>query len=142
VAWTTTFSDTMALPFAMTTSDHVPCVISIQTSIPKSSVFSFENRWLDMPEFLATIENTWTQSIHYADASKRITSKFKILRKELKKWSKSIFSINKDIDDLNALISLIDAIENFRDVSTMKRQFRVAMKFHLAALLKQQLAYW
>ncbi|KAM0874852.1 hypothetical protein ACQ4PT_037185 [Festuca glaucescens] len=132
----------MALPLAMTTSDHVPCVISIQTSIPKSSVFRFENRWLDMPEFLSTVEKVWTQSIHYADAAKRITAKFKILRKELKKWSNSISSINKDIIDLNALISLIDAIENFRDLSTMERQFRIAMKLHLAALLQQQLAYW
>jgi hypothetical protein len=91
VAWTASFPNTMATPLAMITSYHVPCVISIQTSIPKSTVFRFENRWLDMPDFLATVERSWTQFIHYADAAKRITSKFKILRKELKKWSKSIF---------------------------------------------------
>jgi hypothetical protein len=79
---------------------------------------------------------------HYADAAKRISAKFKILRKELKQWRKSISSIHKDIDDLNALISLIDSIENFRDLSSMERQFRISMKFHLAALLKQQLDYW
>jgi hypothetical protein len=99
----------MATPLAMTTSDHVPCVISIQTSIPKSTVFRFENSWLDMPDFLATVESSWTKSIHYADAAKRITAKFKVLRKELKKWNHSISSITKDIEDLNALISLIDA---------------------------------
>jgi hypothetical protein len=142
VAWTTSFPNTMATPLAMTTSDHVPCVISIQTSIPKSTVFRFENSWLDMPDFLATVESSWTQSIHYADAAKRITAKFKVLRKELKKWKHSISSITKDIEDLNVLISLLDAIENFRDLCPMERQFRMAMKFHLAALLKQQLAYW
>jgi exonuclease III len=87
VAWTTSFPNTMATPLAMTTSDHVPCVISIQTSIPKSTVFRFENSWLDMPDFLATVESSWTQSIHYADAAKRITAKFKVLRKELKNGS-------------------------------------------------------
>jgi hypothetical protein len=142
VAWTTTFPNTIALPLVMTTSDHVPCVISIQTSIPKSSVFRFENRWLDTHDFLSTVGKVWTQSIHYADAAKSITVKFKILRKELKKLSNSISSINNDITYLNALISLIDATENFRDLSTMERQFRIAMKLHLAALLKQQLAYW
>jgi hypothetical protein len=142
VAWSTTFPNTMALPLAMTTSDHVPCVISIQTSIPKSVIFRFENRWLQHPDFLTTVENTWNQSIHYADAAKRITAKFKILRKELKKWSTSISSINQDIQDLNSLISLMDAIENFRDLLPMERTFRQAMKMHLAGLLKQQLAYW
>jgi hypothetical protein len=63
----------------MTTSDHVLRVISIQTSIPKSTIFIFENRWLDMPDFQPLVEATWTQSIHYADAAKRITAKLKVL---------------------------------------------------------------
>jgi exonuclease III len=103
VAWSTTFPNTMALPLAMTTSDHIPCVISIKTSIPKSVIFRFENRWLQHPDSLATVEHTWSQSIYYADAVKRITAKFKILRKEMKKWSNSISSINHDIKDLNSL---------------------------------------
>jgi hypothetical protein len=92
---------------------------------------------LQHPDFLTTVENTWNQSIHYADAAKRITDKFKILRKELKKWSISISSINQDIPDLNSLISLIDAIENFRDLYPMERIFRKSMKMHQASLLKQ-----
>jgi hypothetical protein len=52
----------------MTTSDHVPGVNSIQTSIPKSVIFRFENIWLEHPDFIATVENTWNRSIHYADA--------------------------------------------------------------------------
>jgi hypothetical protein len=39
--------------------------------------------------------------------------------------------------DLNSLISLIDAIENFRDLYAMEKSFRVAMKKHLATLLQQ-----
>jgi hypothetical protein len=97
---------------------------------------------LQHPDFLTTVENTWNQSIHYADATKRITAKFKILRKELKKWTISISSINQDIQDLNSLIYLIDAIENFRDLYHMERIFRKSLKIHLASLLKQQLAYW
>jgi hypothetical protein len=142
VSWSTTFPKTMALPLDMTTSDHVPGVNSIQTSIPKSVIFRFENIWLEHPDFIATVENTWNRSIHYADASKRITAKFKILRKELKTWSNSIPSINQDVQDLSSLIFLIDAIENFRDLYPMERNFRKSMKMHLASLLKQQLAYW
>jgi hypothetical protein len=142
LAWTQAFPNTIAEPLAMTASDHIPCVLSIQTSIPKSSIFRFENKWLNMEGFLPLVERAWTQSIHYADAAKRITAKFRCLRKDLKAWAKNLSSIKEDIADLNSLISLVDAIENFRDLSTMERTFRTAMKQHLATLLQQQLVYW
>jgi hypothetical protein len=95
-----------------------------------------------MEGFLPLVERAWTQSIHYADAAKRITAKFRCLRKDLKAWAKNLSSIKEDIADLNSLISLVDAIENFRDLSPMERSFRTAMKQHLATLLQQQLVYW
>jgi hypothetical protein len=39
VNWTTTFPNTLALPLAKTTSDHVPCKVSIGTSIPRCWYF-------------------------------------------------------------------------------------------------------
>ena len=47
----TEFPNTMVYPLAMTSSNHVPCVVSISTSIPKAKVFHFENYWVDMPIF-------------------------------------------------------------------------------------------
>jgi hypothetical protein len=132
----------MAHPLAMTTSDHVLCVISIETTMPKSNIFRFENNWLEMEGFLPLVELTWTHSIHYADVVKRIIAKFKLLRRELKKWSRTLSSIKEDIVDLNSLISLLDAIENFRDFSPMEGNFRMAMKKHVVFLLKKQLTYW
>jgi endonuclease/exonuclease/phosphatase family metal-dependent hydrolase len=35
-SWTSSFPDTIATPLAMTTSDHVPYVISNQSSIPRA----------------------------------------------------------------------------------------------------------
>jgi endonuclease/exonuclease/phosphatase family metal-dependent hydrolase len=69
LAWTDNFPNTMDEPLAMTTSDHVPCVISIETAIPKSNVFRFENKWLNMEGFLPSVESDWTQSIHFAVAA-------------------------------------------------------------------------
>jgi hypothetical protein len=142
LAWTVNFPNTLATPLALTTSDHVPCVVSIETSIPKSEIFRVENSWMDMEGFLPMVELNWTHSIHYSDATKRITAKFKILRKCLKTWSKNLFPLKETIADLNALISLLDALENFRDLSVLESNFRKAMKKHLATKLAQQLAYW
>jgi hypothetical protein len=36
----------------------------------------------------------------------------------------------------------LDAIDNFRDLSVVERNFRVAMKKLLAVLLDQQFLYW
>jgi hypothetical protein len=105
---------------ALTTSHHVPCVISIEKAIPKSTIFRFENSWLDMEGFLTLVELSWPHSIHYEDAAKSITTKFKTLRKNLKTWIKKLSPIKEGIADLNELISLLDAIENFRDLSAME----------------------
>lgn len=80
-SWTLSYPNTLAFPLAMTTSDHVPCVIQISTSMPKSNIFRFENWWMDNEGFLPLVESVWKQSIHYADAAKRINAKMKILRK-------------------------------------------------------------
>ena len=41
--WSLTYPNTLVLPMAKITSDHIPCKISIGTSIPKTSIFRFEN---------------------------------------------------------------------------------------------------
>ena len=41
--WTVTFPNTMVYPLVKPISDHVPCVISIGTMIPKAKIFRLEN---------------------------------------------------------------------------------------------------
>jgi hypothetical protein len=142
LSWTTSYPNTIAMPLAMTTFDHIPCVISFQTTIPKSQIFRFENRWLQLDGFLPLVEKAWTHSVHYADAAKRITSKFKVLRKVLKHWAKSLSSLKVEIEDCNFVIALLDSVENCRSLIPSEVNLRISLKDHLAKLLKQQLAYW
>jgi hypothetical protein len=58
-AWTIKFPNTMVNPLAKPTSDHVPSVISVGTSIPKAQVFRFENHWTKMPGFLDVVARIW-----------------------------------------------------------------------------------
>ena len=58
-SWSLKFPNTLVHPLARPTSDHVPCVISIGTSIPKANVFRFENYWINMPGFLELVKNIW-----------------------------------------------------------------------------------
>lgn len=45
-AWSLSFPNTLALPLARLTSDHIPCLVQISSSIPRAAVFRFENYWV------------------------------------------------------------------------------------------------
>jgi exonuclease III len=58
-SWTIKYPNTTVKPLARPTSDHIPCVISVGTSIPKAQVFRFENHWVRMPGFLEVVQTIW-----------------------------------------------------------------------------------
>ena len=126
---------------ARPTSDHVPYVVSVGTSIPKAEIFRFENHWITLPGFLETVESIW--SIHCpGDSAKRLSSKFKLLRKGLKKWCTSISKLNTLITNYNEVILIIDQLEDQRLLHLSERNFREIVKHHLNGLLKSKKCYW
>ena len=132
--WTLTYPNTSVTPLARPTSDHVPCVISIGTSIPKAQVFRFENYWTKMPGFLDVVNYIW--SIHCpGDAAKCISTKLKLLRKGLKKWSTSISVVNKLVENCNKIIFMLDEIEEGRVLHITEWNFRNIVKSKLSQLL-------
>jgi len=60
-------------------------MVQIDTAIPKANVFRFENFWVELPDFLELIQNTWTKEVRSSNSVTRIAAKFKLLRKVLKK---------------------------------------------------------
>ena len=53
--WTSNYPNTTVGPLPKTVSDHTPCVVSIESSVPKSKVFRFENFWISHPGFLELV---------------------------------------------------------------------------------------
>jgi hypothetical protein len=70
----------------MEPSDHVSCVVSINTLIPKSTIFRFENYWMEHEHFLAVVSHGWAVHTAQTDSDKILTAKFKNLRRVLKAW--------------------------------------------------------
>jgi hypothetical protein len=60
----------------MEPSNHVPCVISISTSIPKAKVFRFENYWMEHEQFMNVVSHGWSVPVPHLDAAKTLTAKF------------------------------------------------------------------
>jgi hypothetical protein len=51
--------NSLVLPLAKIRSDHVPCVVNIDTSIPKAKLFRFGNYWVELPCFLECVSKSW-----------------------------------------------------------------------------------
>lgn len=61
-SWTLTYPATFVQPLARPLSGHIPYVLHIGTSIPKSRIFRFEIFWIDHPGFLDTVKLHWCNS--------------------------------------------------------------------------------
>jgi exonuclease III len=91
--WTTAFPNTTVKALPRPVSDHVPCLVSIQSTIPKSSIFRFENYWIHHPGFKDTVSNAWQVRVNKSNAADIINEKLKNVRRALIKWSKSISNL-------------------------------------------------
>ena len=109
------YPNTVVFPLAKTPSDHVPCVVSIDTNIPKSKVSRFENFWVDMTGFMDCVRNSW-EALVFADlsASAMLTRKFKRLRFDLRAWSKKLSYLKKLTMDCSKVIIFFDQFEEAR----------------------------
>jgi hypothetical protein len=87
--WISLYPNTLLLPMAKPTSDHIPCMVQIDTTIPKAGVFRFENFWVEQPDFLDLVKNTWNTEISASNSVTRISAKFKLLRKTLKNGARA-----------------------------------------------------
>jgi hypothetical protein len=83
--WISNYPNSLMIPLAKTTSDHVPCVVQIGTNIPKAQVFRFENYWIDQPRFLEMVHSVWNSEVLAINTASKIATKFKLLRRVLKK---------------------------------------------------------
>jgi hypothetical protein len=92
--WISNYPNTLWLPLSKPTSDHIPCMVQIDTDIPKENVFRFENFWVDQPDFFEIVQNTWNSKVRATNSVTKVTAKFKLLRRVLKKWRKGISKIN------------------------------------------------
>jgi hypothetical protein len=77
--WISIYPNSIVLPLAHTKSDHVPCVVNIDTSIPKSNIFCFEIFWVDQQGFLDYVKGSWSIPSQKSHCSAAIADKFKSL---------------------------------------------------------------
>jgi hypothetical protein len=108
--WILDYPNTLMLPLARTTSDHTPCVVQIRTSIPKAQIFRFQNFWVDQPGFTEVVQMVWNLEVRANNSVSRVSAKFKLLRRVLKRWAKRLSQIKNQIQECNLVISIMDRL--------------------------------
>ena len=135
VAWTSDHPNTLVIPLARIASDHVSCVVTIATCIPKAKVFCFGNYWIDLPSFTGCVSQVWNRLVGKSSIALTISAKFKSLRYALKKWHLNLSTVKALIADCNKVILFLDNIEEFRPLSWPEFNFRKIVKLHLEDIL-------
>jgi hypothetical protein len=57
--WTSVYPNIVVIPLAKPTSDHVPCVVTIDIVIPHANIFCFENYQVEQQGFMECVSATW-----------------------------------------------------------------------------------
>jgi hypothetical protein len=140
--WSMVYPETRAKTLPRDISDHVSCLVSFKSKIPKPKIFRFENFWLQFEEFMFIFQSTWIGHQNLTDKAKNLTAKFKITRKVLKEWQQSLPKIDKIVGHIKLLIEFTDIIKEHRDLSIEEWNFRELMQTKVVDLLHIQKIYW
>ena len=73
--WTLSFPATFLQPLPRPISDHIPYVLHIGSSIPKSKMLRFENFRVDHLGFLKEVNLHWNSSRFFANAAKNLSTR-------------------------------------------------------------------
>ena len=100
-SWINIYTMTQVTPLAKTTSDHVPCLVNISTSIPRAHIFRFEIFWVHQAGFMDCVQEVWTRPSRKTHIAAIIVDKLKALGFPLKKWRKGLSHIKGLIEKCN-----------------------------------------
>ncbi|KAG2656100.1 hypothetical protein PVAP13_1KG055054 [Panicum virgatum] len=136
------FPNTLMLPLAHHTSDHVPCMVQIGTSIPKAKIFKFENFWVEHPGFFDVVQGAWNVEVRSSSSATMVAAKFKNLRRALKRWSKGLSNFKIKIQNCNRVLEVLDKLEENRRLYLHEANFRNILKIHVSRLIRYKNTYW
>src|ERR1041385_3776689 len=106
-------------------------MIKIESKIPKSIIFRFENHWMKHTNFMPIVQSAWNIPVGYSDAAKKINAKLKNVRRALKLWAKTLPTLKIEIGKMNEYIFLLDLFEEFRDLIVEEWNCIVLLKEYL-----------
>ena len=121
-----------------TLSDHCPILASSEEKNWGPKPFRFLNCWLDHPNCLKIITESWN-----SNKSSTLPEKLKAIKISLKKWNTLEFgSIDSHISNLEIVIQSIDGLANLRNLEDHELVERKSAQCQLWEWLKRKESLW
>jgi hypothetical protein len=71
----------------------------------------------------------------------RLSTKFKLLRRILKRWSKGLAKFKIQLRQCNEVLEILDKLEENRPLYSVEARFREILKGHITQILNNQRTY-
>jgi uncharacterized UPF0160 family protein len=97
---------------------------------------------MELPGFLEVVSGAWNKEVRTFSSAARIVTKFKNVRYDLRKWSRSTSNLNRLIMNCNEVILVLDKLEEQRAMFLQGGNMRAIIKTQIARLLKCKNSYW
>jgi hypothetical protein len=140
-AWNLLFPASALTSRAHDTSDHVPLVASISTSIPRGLIFRYEQSWSLHSVFRSSITYVW-HATSRSDATARVVARLKWCRLACKAWTGRTSPFAQHEKDYRVLINLLDGLEEFRLLSPLESRLRTLTIDCLHVSIQERVIHW
>ena len=116
--WSLCLPNSTISSFSAAVSDHCQLLLSATTTIPKPTVFHFNNYWSRIAGFSDVVASAWfsvpgLQASHCNQAA-LLVKKLKHCRNNLKAWHRSLHSPSDLLLNCNLVITKMDKLEEVR----------------------------
>jgi hypothetical protein len=116
-------------------SDHCPILLQLNVDFGSKRRFRFESFWTKLPGFLDILTAVWACSLTQADPFRLLDYKFRLLAKELKRWSCSkIGSIRLQLTMAREVILRFDEEQERRALEPWETDMRRQLKVRVLGL--------
>jgi exonuclease III len=136
------FPNTTLTSLTRTTSDHVPLLVSIDTSVLKPQNFRFERSWLLHISFLPAVLSTWNSAPVHGDKAAALTARVKELHHDAKVWVRKQRNPSSIFHNCSFIIKLLDMFEECCDMSVGELYLHQLCKDHLSLLVLEKVVHW
>lgn len=140
-AWNDRFPSSSLSSLTRDTSDHVPLIATISTSIPKRGFFRYDAAWGLHASFRSTIASHW-RGTSRSDPTSQLVARLRQCRFRCKAWAKRRSSSLLREQDCRLLINLLDILEESRPLSLLENRLRSLTMDSLHLAIKERSLYW
>jgi hypothetical protein len=121
--WSLALPDSTHTSATRPTSDHVPLILEASSKALHSTIFRFENSWLNHSDFPFIVSSNWNSvgpSHDHLSHVGRLCLKLKRFRSVARSWSRACKLPSVYLLNCHTVISWIDRLEECRSLSTLE----------------------